>query len=382
MIENFKAALDKLENLVEKKITILIISGYVFLIIFYNVLNLIIYSTPPTKKAFILTLIITVLFIIFLLAVKTYYVKRFREGSRELRNEIKFIDLIRDHTSEIILLLNNYGQIINHNTTLSRALNISHDKLKGKPLRDLFNLTSIESQFHYKDLVLDKLKNAFQGRESELISTIQLIESGDIQTIHLKLTPILINNELESIYVSGRLLQSDYITNKWLSNENCTYEVTNDITLIHLFSHRLARNLDGKIPRSEILHIQIALQEVLINAIEHGNLEIDFKKKTELKQKGGNYYELLIEESSKEHIKKRRVYVDYSLTPRKVIYRITDDGKGFNWKEFIDGESSYFVESILTTYHGIGLQMVKKSFDEINFNEKGNEITLVKYIDS
>jgi anti-sigma regulatory factor (Ser/Thr protein kinase) len=205
-------------------------------------------------------------------------------------------------------------------------------------------------------------------------------ESRDIQTIHLKLKPVLRNNELHRIFVTGRFLQSDYITNKWLTVEKASYVLDNDLSLVHLFSYRLIRNLDGKIPRNSILYLQIALQETIINAIEHGNLEIGYKTKTELKQRGGNYWEFLVQQCRSDSVLKRKVLIEYSLEKDHVKYKITDEGDGFDWQAFMSENTGEYSRNFLSTYHGVGLQMVKKSFDKIIFNDKGNEITLIKNI--
>jgi len=245
-------------------------------------------------------------------------------------------------------------------------------------LREIFSLSELDQNLHYRQLILDKLKIAFQGQESELISTVFIKKKKDIQTIYLKLNPIMNNDELEHIFVTGRLLQTDYITNQWLTTEQSNYVVSNDLSLIHLFSYRLTRNLDGKLPRNDILYLQIALQEVLINAVEHGNLEIDFSRKTELKQMGGNYWEILTRECDNEHLSSRKVFVDYNLTSESVIYTIQDEGRGFNWNQYMAEDPETQGSKLIQTFHGVGLQMIKKSFDSITFNEKGNRIILEK----
>jgi hypothetical protein len=111
----------------------------------------------------------------------------------------------------------------------------------------------------------------------------------ETRTINLKLTPIMENRALKYIFVSGRLLHSDYITNRWLEREEADYEIENEISMVHIFSHRLTRNLEGRLSNSGILLIQIALQEAIMNAIEHGSFGIDFEAKTRLRRQDENY---------------------------------------------------------------------------------------------
>ena len=103
------------------------------------------------------------------------------------------------------------------------------------------------------------------------------------------------------------------------------------------------------------------------------------RKKTELKRSNENYYELLKKEANKDFISKRKVKIDYTLEKDRVIYKVKDDGKGFDWMKYLNETDESMDNQLLVDFHGLGLQMVKNSFDEVNFNDSGNEVTLVKY---
>ena len=359
-----------------------IILLFITSLVLYHVSAYLLFSVIPLFHEiifFLFTVIITlVISIIFKIRSDGILMK---EG-QAVAEEFRFIELIKNHGTEIIILLNRYGQIINYNMALCRVLQIDESLLQGKPFRDLFSLNYRDAgDSHYSELILDKLKTAFQGFESELIANIHTRDSNDIETLHLRLLPVKEDGELQYIFVSGRILQTDYITNKWLDMEKSEYVLDNEIPLIYLFSYRLTRNLDGKLPRSKILFMQIALQEVIINAIEHGNFEIDYETKTMLKQQGGSYFDLLISYGKDRGLYDRRIHVEYRLEQDHVYYRVTDEGSGFDWRAFMRGESSDYGKDLLENFHGVGLQMVKKTFDRILFNEAGNQITLIKYLE-
>lgn len=302
--------------------------------------------------------------------------KRMAPTEKSVIQELDLFEDLTETTNEIIILLDNFGQIINYNKELTRILKREKDDYKGKPFRDIFGFEHLENRQKYENIILDKLKDVFRGHNAEIISPVWLENSNEYVSIHLKLIPKFKDDELDFIFAIGRFIKSDYITNEWLSQETSNYELHNDISFIHVFCHRLTRNLDGKLPRNEILFIQIALQEVIINAIEHGNLELDFNTKSILKRKGGNYWELVIDNCNKDLLEKRKVYIEYKLEPDKVTYIVKDEGSGFDWKKFIYEDDH--TENIATELHGIGLQMVKSSFNEVIYNEIGNEVTLIK----
>lgn len=378
MLDRIKILFGNTESFIKKKLIKLILLNFILLPVIYYIAIYLILGHVPSISEFIIISIMVIMVIITYFILKLTLFKQFDEEKLKIIEELDFFNLIIGNTDELILLLNGFGEIINCNPPVFDILDFEPDKIKGSPFRMLFNLEEMDDK--YKLMILEKLKEAFQGKVTELISPIKIKSEKDFQSIYFKLTPNYKNKNLESIFVYGRLLKSDFITNNWLDSETSKYTISNDLTLSNILCYRLTRNLDGKLPRNSVLLIQVAIQEVLVNAIEHGNLEINFDKKTELKRRKENYFELLITESNKNYIKERKVEIHYSLSRDNVIYTIIDDGEGFDWKKYMDEE--YFntnADQFISTFHGVGLQMVKSAFDEVNHNEKGNEITLVKY---
>ncbi|MCX7024808.1 MAG: ATP-binding protein [Spirochaetes bacterium] len=117
------------------------------------------------------------------------------------------------------------------------------------------------------------------------------------------------------------------------------------------------------------------LREVIVNAIEHGNLEIGFGEKTESQQKQ-RYFEFLQQRRLEPAYRDRRVFVEYSVSAARATYRVTDEGKGFDHHGFLL-ESGEPDPGMLE--HGRGLFMAMNAFDRVVFNDKGNQVTLVKY---
>jgi len=97
----------------------------------------------------------------------------------------------------------------------------------------------------------------------------------------------------------------------------------------------------------EIFSVHLALEEAFINAIKHGN-QMDSSK---------------------------AVQIDYVISSDKVEITMTDEGQGFNPRMVPDprvGENLYRTE-------GRGLLLINSYMDEVNFNETGNCVHMVKY---
>ncbi len=114
-----------------------------------------------------------------------------------------------------------------------------------------------------------------------------------------------------------------------------------------------------------------AYSEILVNAVEHGNLEIDYDEKGRL-LKEGCWIEEIESRLQKPPYKNRSVHVTLENTDTQCIVIVTDQGKGFNWQEYLEfsPERAYDI-------HGRGIAMSRMlGFDEMEYNEQGNQVTI------
>ena len=159
---------------------------------------------------------------------------------------------------------------------------------------------------------------------------------------------------------------------KFLEEEYQTYSIDNSLSAAEDICYRLVRNILRYADENEIILIRTGLREIIINAIEHGNLQISFNDKSEA-MRNGNYYSLLqTRQNSPENIKKK-VKISYELNQYSVKYIITDEGLGFSKEEKNAGAGKNN-----TGFHGRGILMAKNIFDTIKYNKSGNSVTLVK----
>lgn len=124
--------------------------------------------------------------------------------------------------------------------------------------------------------------------------------------------------------------------------------------------------------------IILGLIEILSNAIEHGNLGIDFHEKREA-LRGSFFFDLAQERSMTKPWCDRVVRVTSQVLPEEnlIRYIVEDEGAGFDWRSPPDPMSP---ENMIAR-HGRGLLMARHSFDRTEFNDKGNCVTLEIHID-
>lgn len=80
--------------------------------------------------------------------------------------------------------------------------------------------------------------------------------------------------------------------------------------------------------------VAMGLAELLVNGIEHGNLGIDFKTKARLKSEERWLEEVLQRQGLPENQNKRVIVVVESVDGLMKV-KITDEGPGFAWQEFL-----------------------------------------------
>ena len=118
--------------------------------------------------------------------------------------------------------------------------------------------------------------------------------------------------------------------------------------------------------------ISMAFHEALVNALEHGNLELDSSMKSDMFSETDPYTTLRVERLADERFASRLVDVFMDSTPDRFMVTITDDGPGFDTSQV-----AYAAEDSLNKQTGRGLAMIQMVMDEVSFNERGNQIRLV-----
>jgi anti-sigma regulatory factor (Ser/Thr protein kinase) len=117
------------------------------------------------------------------------------------------------------------------------------------------------------------------------------------------------------------------------------------------------------LPDGEKEVVALALRELLMNAIEYGG-KLDPTKYVEM---------------------------SYLRTKRAVACRVKDPGEGFSFEEISHSavlnpsgdplRHVHYREAQSLRPGGFGVLLARNSVDELIYNEKGNEVVLVKYVD-
>ncbi|WP_416487291.1 ATP-binding protein [Brachyspira hyodysenteriae] len=118
-----------------------------------------------------------------------------------------------------------------------------------------------------------------------------------------------------------------------------------------------------------------ALYEVIMNAIEHGNLNILYETKKNWLKKN-IYHKKLKELLKTEKAKSTNIEITLQIEEDNITIAVKDQGLGFKPKQ----EAKKINNDGFARESGRGIMMIKSYFDEVKFNKKGNVITLTKLI--
>ncbi len=117
---------------------------------------------------------------------------------------------------------------------------------------------------------------------------------------------------------------------------------------------------------------QLGLQELMINAVEHGNLGITYDEKTALVREQRLFAEMR-ERQSRAPYSSRIARVTYLRDVSNYSFLIEDEGEGFDFSKFL-----YLSPDRAFAEHGRGIAIARYlCFDELDYIEPGNRVRAV-----
>lgn len=126
----------------------------------------------------------------------------------------------------------------------------------------------------------------------------------------------------------------------------------------------------GVCDESGELHIGVAVENALSNAIIHGNLELEG-------QLNGNARSIIQERNADPIYGQRKVHAHVRVGPEEARIAIQDEGPGFNVEELLNID----LPTTLATGSGRGFVLMWALMDKVSFSPTGNKVTLTKTAD-
>jgi CheY-like chemotaxis protein len=151
------------------------------------------------------------------------------------------------------------------------------------------------------------------------------------------------------------------------------FVLENDLSLLAASVTYIQQTMEsmGLFDDAERLRIGVALEEVLLNAMYHGNLEISSVLREDDRP---TYHEQARARASEAPYRDRRIHFSASLSPAGAQFTIRDQGQGFDRKGLPDPTDAANLHRV----SGRGLLLMHTFMDSVEFNELGNEVRLTK----
>jgi CheY-like chemotaxis protein len=119
------------------------------------------------------------------------------------------------------------------------------------------------------------------------------------------------------------------------------------------------------------VRLGVGLGEALANAMFHGNLELS----SSLRETDADAYHRMAECRRRESpYQERRIEIEVRLARGKAVFVIRDEGPGFDPGALPDPTDPANLEKVT----GRGILLMQAFLDHVDFNARGNEVTMVK----
>jgi hypothetical protein len=151
-----------------------------------------------------------------------------------------------------------------------------------------------------------------------------------------------------------------------------SFTIDNDLTSVPVYSALALSPLfqHGFIDSEKKMNLLLVMQELLINAIEHGNCKISFDEKTKWLHSGENIGDLVAEKCRDSSIAVKKVYLEWEIMQESSRFIIRDDGDGFDvqkYKQTHDTDPSLL--------HGRGILIARSLVGRLTYSKKGSIVS-------
>ncbi len=235
--------------------------------------------------------------------------------------------------------------------------------------------------YHFLSLLKDVVLNpnyVIISKERNPDMTIELLKMGAIDIIHKPFTIEEIATLIEKYMQISVNKKMEYDLMGSLEEEKRTFCLPTNLFIINPFLYdvmEMLKRFPG-VDKKVLFSIRLSLYEMMVNAIEHGNLEVDYAEKKKLLDTGENYLDILKERSWNEPYRSRKIWVGYHYKNGTLKITVKDEGKGFRTSTYNNDKVKIDTEEL----HGRGIFITKVNMDKIEYNKKGNQVTLEKIL--
>lgn len=149
------------------------------------------------------------------------------------------------------------------------------------------------------------------------------------------------------------------------------FEIPNRIDLPRAVAEMLVRRVEERLDPPDAFGLRVGLSELVMNAMEHGNLEICGEEKAAaLAGEADSYLTLWNTRMEQPEFTMRRVRIQACEMENGCVWEIRDEGPGFDWLPYLSTNSPVEANSL----HGRGIFVSKFQFDFMEYDDGGRTV--------
>ena len=182
---------------------------------------------------------------------------------------------------------------------------------------------------------------------------------------------------VQNVLAAGRTNRRKHDLMECLDARHFDVSLDNDVQLIPPLVDQLQQMAVsiGLVDNSSRVQLAVALEEALLNALYHGNLELSTTDVEEYRSAlVADGRDRVAERGKESPYRERKIHVSVTLTRDEGRFVIRDDGLGFDTRKLPDPADP----ANLTREDGRGTVLINMFMDEVSRNLQGNELRLVK----
>lgn len=228
---------------------------------------------------------------------------------------------------------------------------------------------SVVSAIHERDASIPIILITTKGQES---AAIRAFAAGAVNYIPRHLLRNELFPTLRSVLQAAQRKEREQQLMQRMTDFYCRFELENNPALLPSIVHYLQDHLSRLqlCGDSMLIRAGIAIDEALVNAMHHGNLELD----SSLRETDNETYDREVRRRAHDPpYAERRIQVEARISKERAEISVRDDGKGFDPTRLPNPTDLEHMDKVA----GRGVHLMRSFMDEVRFNERGNCVTLV-----
>lgn len=208
----------------------------------------------------------------------------------------------------------------------------------------------------------DELLNRYHD-----LNILAMIDAGRVASHFVRVVQIIEQNR--------QIIFQRELSDKLVERAAGSFVIENDIFAVGVYAGIAATILSQRsyIKPESKMHLQLCLDELIVNGVEHGNCGITFEEKSEFLKDGKGIVDLVEEKCQDPKVAQKKVVLEWEIDRDKTTFTIADEGNGFDvpcLKEKLDKEGPLAL-------HGRGIRMARAFAEKLYYNRKGNKVVIL-----